>query len=153
MEDILGGSGSFEGPNAGIALAVLSPSGSVGVVGQVNSEPLGSLTGAPPWARLERIQVIPYTAVGAAGRQATVLAPAQRQNRVIVCTAPAVGFAVYVGDSGVRPGFAFQLPPGLAYDVIIPGGQILYAVTDAPSYLPVQVQNAALLTGGTERRA
>lgn len=140
--------------NAGTALAALNaPSPIAGITGQVNSEPLGSLTGAPPFARMERISVVPYAALGGAGRrQPTVIAAAMRANRVVICTAPLVGFAIFVGDSGVQPGFAFQLPPGLPYDFIIPGGQVLYAVTNAPTFMPLQVQNAPLLIGDKERR-
>ncbi len=135
----------------GVALAAVSPG--VGLTGQVNSAPLGSLTGAPPWARLNNVQIIPFTAIGASGQVATIIAPAERQNRVVIITAPAVGFSIFIGDSGVRPGYSFSLPAGVQYDIIIPGGQMLYAVTDAPTFLVAQVQDSPLLIGDKERRA
>lgn len=138
---------------AGVALASVSPAASVGLTGQVNSVPLGSLTGAPPWARLHNLQIIPFIAVGANGQVPTLVAPRERQNRVVIVTAPSVGFSIFIGDSGVRPGYAFSLPGGVAYDIIIPGGQELYAVTDAPTFLVIQVQDAPLLIGDKERRA
>jgi len=137
------------GSSAGIALVSSNP----GQTGQVNSVPLGSITGAPPWARLQKIEIIPFAAVGNRGQVPTLVAARERQNRIIIVTAPAVGFGIYIGDSGVRPGYSFVLPPGVAYDIIIPGGQDLYAVTDAPTYLSVQVQAAPLLVGDKERRA
>ena len=152
---MLGGPVATEGDlgqvGVGVAIAAVSPS--VGQAGQVNSVPLGSITGAPPWAKLQMLQVIPFVAVGVTGQTPTLVASRERQNRVIIVTAPLVGFSVYIGDSGVRPGYAFVLPGGLPYDIIIPGGQELYAVTDAPTFLALQVQSAPLLTGDKERRA
>lgn len=147
MADILGAPSDIG--DAGVATAAVNPPGGVG---QVNSDPLGALTGAPPWARLNQVSVIPFVAVGTQGQVPTLIAARERQNRVIVVTAPLVGFSVFIGDSGVRPGYNFALPAGLPYDIIIPGGQELYAVTDAPTFLTVQVQDAPLLLGGTERR-
>jgi hypothetical protein len=143
MADILGDAG------AGAALAALNPERPVHTQsGQVNSEPLGALTGAPPRSRLFTLQIIPASA----NRQPTLIAPAFRQNRVIVLTAPLVGFGIYVGDAGVTPNTGLVLTPGLPYDIIIPGLQPLYAVTDAPTYLPLQIQDSPLLVGDKERR-
>jgi hypothetical protein len=151
INDILGGPppGEMGGSAAGVATAALNSS--VGQTGQVNSVPLGSATGAPPWARSQQIAVLPFTAINNR-QQATLVAERARQNRVITFIAPAVAFNIFIGDSGVKPGVGLALPPGSAFDIIIPGGQEVYAVTDAPVYLPVQIFAAPLLTGDKERK-
>ena len=141
--------GEMGKPGAGVATAVLNPS--VGQTGQVNSAPLGSATGAPPWARQQQLQIIPFAAIN--NRQgATLVGERNRQNRVLTFQAPSVGFTVWIGDSGVKPGVGLALPAGVPYDIIIPGGQEVYAITDAPVYLPVQVFAGPLLIGDKERR-
>jgi len=128
----------------GAAAAAVDPDN--GVTGQVNAEPLGALTGAPPRAHLTRYMLPP-------GRT-TMIVPGERASRSVVVTAPQVGFTVYIGGSGALPGAnSVALTPGLPYEVIIPGFQELYAITDAPVQIPVQVQVAALLIGDRERPA
>ncbi len=160
LQDILGADKAQQmlgEPSGGVTLAAVSgaaPGGS-GYVngsvpgGQVNSVPLGSQTGAPPNTQLKGYQVVPYGAVGR-GQSPTLIVEADRANRVAIITAPFVGFSVYVGTAGVKPG-DLSIPPGLPYEVILPGGQELYAVTDAPVYLPLRVQIAAVLVGERER--
>lgn len=150
LADILGekGAEAFGDPGAGQALAAATPGSIAGA--QVNSLPLGSLTGAPPRTQLRGYQIVPYGALGS-GQQATRIVEPDLQNRVIILTAPFVAFNIWIGDSGVKPG-DFSLPPGLPYEVILPGRQPLYAVTDAPVYLPLRVQIASILMGERERK-
>jgi hypothetical protein len=123
---------------------------------QIGSRPLGWRTGAPPRTILRASQVIPFAAVGkqAQGRaqQATQIVEADTASRSVVLTAPFVGFSIYVsGDSDVQPGNALRLPPGLPYEIPLVGHQGLYAVTDAPTYLTLNVQVAVYLIGDRER--
>lgn len=123
--------------------------------GQIGSRPLGYRTGAPPRTRLRSVQIIPYTAVGRViqghAQEATQIVDPDTASRVAILTAPFVGFSVYVGDqTGVRP-TDMALPPGLPYEVVLIGGQALYAVTDAPVYLNLRVQIACILIGDRER--
>lgn len=121
-------------------------------------EPLGYRTGAPPRVELATYQVIPASAVGAGRRAAepTRICIRDPQSRSVVFQAPLLGgFTIYVGDSGIanNPGAnGIALPAGLPYEVILPGGQDLYAVTNAPVYIPVRVQIASILIGDRERR-
>jgi hypothetical protein len=117
-----------------------------------NSEPLGALTGAPVRTILRSYQIIPSSAVGARGNEATLIVPETAANRVIILLAPTVNFRIYVGDSGVNPGIGFALPPGQPYETILPGLQGLYAVTDAPVFLRLQVQIAPILYAEQQRK-
>jgi hypothetical protein len=117
-------------------------------LGQVGAEALGSLTGAPPHTRTTKVMVAPFNG----NREPVRIVSATRQSRVVTLTAPAVGFGIFVGGSDVEPGVGVQLPPIIPYDFILPGYQELYAVTDAPVFLPLQLQIAPLLIGDRERR-
>ncbi len=133
------------------SIVATSPGG-----GQIGSRPLGWRTGAPPRTVLRATQVIPFAAVGktAQGRaqQATQIVEADTASRSVVLTAPFVGFSIYVsGDSDVQPGNALRLPPGLPYEIPLVGHQGLFAVTDAPTYLTLNVQVAVYLIGDRER--
>lgn len=122
-------------------------------LGQVGAEALGSITGAPPRMQAYKRAVVPAAAVGAGVREPSQIVDAARQSREVTLIAPAVGFGIYVGDTSVQPGVGVQLPPIIPYTFIIPGGMALYAVTDAPVMLQVQVQVAPLLIGDRERAA
>jgi hypothetical protein len=112
------------------------------------SKPLGSYTGVPPRTIFKNEQVAPFT-VG----QSSCIVAATRENRFVTLTAPFAGFVIYVqGSEGVSPSNGIALPPGLPYEISLPGNQALYAVTDAPVYLRVKVQIAAALAGDLERR-
>lgn len=117
-----------------------------------NSEPTGSLTGAPPRSRAFQARVIPNSAVGVRRATPTQLAPATRENRIVNILAPAVGFTVYIGEAGVTPGTGFPVPPGVPYDYLLVGNQELFAVTDAPVYLQVGVQISSVLLADRERK-
>ena len=71
---------------------------------------------------------------------------------MVTLTAPHVGFAIYIGDSGVSPANGLALPPGRDYVVQLVGLQELYAVTDAPVYLPLQIQVSPILFAERERK-
>lgn len=115
------------------------------------ARPLGWLTGAPPRSLFRSFPVIPFSAVGPF-REPTLVVEGFRTSRVAVFTAPVIGFRIFIGESGVRPGLGLVLPPGQPYEVIIPGNQQIYAVTDAPTYVPLQIQVSAILMGDRERR-
>jgi len=115
---------------------------------QVGAEALGSLTGAPPRSTFNTLQVSPRVN----GRPPVLVVDAARASRVAVLTAPLVGFVIWVGDSGVQVGQGIPLPPGLPYDIVIPGLQEIFAITDAPTILPLRIQVSPLLIGDRERR-
>ena len=117
-------------------------------LGQVGAEVLGSLTGAPPYTKTAKLLIAPFDG----NREPARIVAAHRQSRVITLSAPVVGFTIFVGGSDVQPGVGIALPPLIPYDFILPGYQELYAVTDAPVFLPLQLQIAPLLIGDRERR-
>lgn len=112
-----------------------------------NGEPAGANTGAPPRTRFFSMPVPPATSEGA---PVQLVAPTP-ENRVVIITPPAVGFTIFVGDAGVSPKNGTALTPGLNYEVILPGLQALYAVTNAPVYLRVNVQVAIVLAAERQR--
>lgn len=112
-----------------------------------NSEPLGANTGAPPRTLLYSRPVAP----AAAGAPPTLIVSATPENRVAIITAPDVGFNVFIGNSGVTPATGLALTPGLNYEVVLPGLQELFAVTDSPTFLRVQIQVAAILLAERQR--
>ena len=154
VADLLGGAGGDFGIAAG---AGAQPSPPV-LPPAPGMEPLGYKTGAPPRIELATYQVIPASAVGAGRRAAepTRVCIRDPQSRVAIFQAPLLGgFVIYIGDAGIasNPGAnGLALPAGLPYEVIIPGGQEIYAVTNAPVYLPLRVQIASILIGDRERR-
>jgi hypothetical protein len=112
------------------------------------SVPLGHYTGAPPQTLLKNELVSP-----ASGATPSCIVSATRENRFVTLTAPLVGFLIYVGDSsGASLTQGIALPPGIPYEITLPGNQALYAVTDAPVYLRVRIQVAAAISGDLERR-
>lgn len=117
-----------------------------------NSEPTGALTGAPPRSRGFQARVIPATAVGVNRQTPTQIAMATRENRIVILLAPAVGFTVYIGESGVTPGIGLPLPAGLPYEYLLVGNQELFAVTDAPVFVQVGVQISSVLLADRERK-
>ena len=119
----------------------------------VNSEPLGAETGAPPQTLLRTVQVVPESFLAANSRETpTQVVQYTKDSRSLVFLAPLVGFSIFIGDTGVVNGTTrFALPAGQPYEVIVPGNQQIYAVTDAPIYLPLKVQIAPLLIGDRQR--
>lgn len=134
--------------NAGVAAGIevsLAPGPGLG---QVGADVLGALTGAPPRTKTGKRMVAPFNG----NLEPVRIVEGNRQSRVVTLTAPAVGFTIWVGGTDVEPGVGIALPPVIPYDFILPGLQDLYAVTDAPVFLPLQVQVAPLLIGDRERR-
>jgi hypothetical protein len=124
------------------------PQGSMsqsGGIRQENAGPLGSRTGAPTRTILKSVRVAP-------GNEQTQLCDEGVENRIVTLLAPAVGFTIFVGGQGVNADNGFPLTAGVAMDVTLPGRQGLWAVSNAPVFLQVGVQIAALLIGDTERR-
>lgn len=101
-----------------------------------NSTPVGAQTGAPPRTQFRTVS-IPGTAV-------QIVAPTP-ENRVAVLTAPNVGFSIYIGGAGVTPATGLALPPGLSYELPLPGLQEVYAVTDAPVWMKLRVAVSVVL--------
>lgn len=114
---------------------------------QVNSLPMGALTGAPPRVFFRTVQIKPIST-----GEPTLVVLAERQSRSVTLISPLVGFPILFGGSDVGSGGGIALPAGLPYDFLLPGGQEIYAVVDGPIYLPLRVQIAALLIGDRERR-
>jgi len=112
-----------------------------------NSEPLGARTGAPVRTALKVVQVAPS---GSPGGTTLVVEPT-RESRVLTFVAPNVDFSIFIGDAGVQPS-GLGLPPGLPYDMVVPGLQPVYATTDAPVFLALRVQIAPILMGDTQRK-
>jgi hypothetical protein len=141
----LAGSGVLGGPRAG---SRSTPN----QVPTPNSEPLGAKTGAPPRVRFYSTKIIPFTAIGVRGAEPTQIIPPTPPNRLITLTAPFVGFTIYIGDSGVSPTTGLALPPGRDYQAQLVGLQELYAVTDAPIYMTLQIQVSPILFAERERK-
>lgn len=111
-----------------------------------NSQPLGAGTGAPPRVIVRALMISPFGAPGGA----TLVVEPSRASRIATFTAPLVGFSIFIGDAGVKVG-DFSLPPGLPYDIPLPGFQELYAVTDAPVLLSLKMVISPILVGDLER--
>ncbi len=110
-----------------------------------NSEPMGSITGVPVRTRLYSVPLLPGSSVQ--------IVPPTRENRVALITTPAVGFTVYVAsDGGASADTGMALPAGQTTEVIIPGFQEIYAITDAPVTLRISIQIAPILLAERERR-
>lgn len=104
-----------------------------------NNVPAGAQTGAPPRTQLYSRLVIP------AGKgQATLLVPPTPENRVVAVRPPNTAFALYVGDQSVNPASGFAVPT-IGEDIPLPGLQGLWAVTDAPTYVRVNVYVSIVL--------
>jgi hypothetical protein len=115
---------------------------------QPNAQALGTLTGVPPQTLFKTEQVPPVNVVPAA-----CIVAATRENRFVTLTAPVTAFLIYIGTTGAVSQFnGIALPPGIPYEVSLPGNQALYAVTDAPVFLRVRIQIAGAMAGDIERR-
>lgn len=114
-----------------------------GYVPAPNSEPLGSITGAPPRTQFYSRPIAPGLP--------TLIVPGTAPNRVAIITAPLIGFNVFIGDAGVTPQNGLALTPGLNYEAILVGLQELYACTDSPVTVPLQIQVAPVLMAERER--
>ena len=110
-----------------------------------NSEALGSETGAPPRPRYFSMAI-------PSGVDAVLVAPPTRDNRVVFITSPNVGFTVFVGDDGLTVNNGFALTAGTQEEFPLVGFQGLYAITNAPVLLRVQVAITPILLAERERK-
>ncbi len=110
-----------------------------------NSEPLGSETGAPPRPRYYSVAILP-------GAAPTLIAPDTRDNRIVTLVPPNVGFTLFIGDAGVSINNGYAMQAGVSDDFPLVGYQGLYAVTDAPVVLRLQVKIFPILLAERERR-
>lgn len=115
-----------------------------GYVPAPNSEALGSETGAPPRPR--------YFSMALPAGQTVLVAPPTRDNRVCFVTTPNVGFTVYVGDDGLTTLNGFAISAGDQEEFPLVGFQGLYALTNAPVLLRIQVAITPILLAERERR-
>lgn len=109
-----------------------------------NSEPMGAITGTPVRTRLYSFPLLPG--------QAVQIISGTRENKIALITPPNVGFTVYVGDAGVTAQTGFALQPGVEKEIILAGFQEIYAVSDAPIMLRLQIEIAPILLAERERR-
>jgi len=110
-----------------------------------NSEPMGSITGTPVRTRLYSFPLLP-------GPTAVQIISETRENKIALVTPPNVGFTVYIGDAGVTPQTGFALQPGVEKEIILAGFQQVFAVSDAPVMLRLQIEVAPILLAERERR-
>lgn len=118
-----------------------------------NAEPAGALTGAPPRTQSYSRQVVPYAAIAEGRVKAkTLLVVSEPTNRIAFLIGPAVGFSVFIGDASVTPANGFRIPAGQPFEYPLPGLQDLYAVTDAPCYVPVSIVISIILAAEQQRK-
>lgn len=106
-----------------------------------NNVPAGAQTGAPPRTQLYSRLVVPsvlLTTPGSGVKTATPIVGATPENRVVNILPPNVNFTVFIGDAGVTPLNGYAVP-ATGVDIPLPGLQDLYAVTDAPTWLRVNI--------------
>ena len=132
--------GIFDGPLVRTALGA-QPGGAIR---QPNGAPLGARTGAPVRTVIKTINIAPGTAP-------TQVVDGTRENRIIILTAPFVGFTIFVGDSGVDTTKGYGLVSAIGHEFVLPGFQEMWAVSDSPTFLMLRVQIAPILIGDTER--
>lgn len=123
------------------------------VTRQPGGRPLGFYTGAPPRTQLFQVNITPQVNGLGVPQPATLVVPETRENRFVTVTAPSIAFAVLVCPSATfNPLSSFVLPPGVAYEISLPGLEALYAVTTSPVFVPIQIQIAPAIAADTERR-
>lgn len=115
---------------------------------QPNSRPLGFYQGVPPETKFSAALVKPAVL----GRPPTCIVQQTRENRIVTLTAPLVPFRIFVGSDSVSTIQGIALTPGIPYEISLQGGQGLYAITNAPVYLRLELQVAAAMAGDLERR-
>ncbi len=109
-----------------------------------NSEPLGAKQGVPPRVLFRSLPVT---------REASEVVLGTPENRVVTLTAPTLGgWRIAIGGA---PGLTFQngnvLPPGIPVTLQLVGLQKLFAITDAPVPLPLQLVVAPILMAERQR--
>ena len=83
----------------------------------------------------------------------TLIVPVTPPNRFITLVAPWIAFAVLINpEASMNPLSNIVLPPGLPFEIPLPGNQALYAVTTSPVFVQLQIQIAPAIASDTERR-
>lgn len=120
---------------------------------QPGGRPLGFYTGAPPRTQLFQVNVTPQVNALGAVQPPTLIVPPTTQNRFVTLAAPFLAFAILVSPEASFNTFSsFTLPPGLPYEISLPGNEQLFAVTTAPVFIALQIQVAPAIASDTERR-
>jgi len=120
---------------------------------QPGGRPLGYYTGAPPRTQLFQINVTPQVNGLGVVQAPTPIVPATTQNRFVTLTAPLIAFAILVSpEASFNALSSYVLPPGLPYEISLPGNEALYAVTTSPVFVALQIQIAPAIASDTERR-
>lgn len=120
---------------------------------QPNARPLGYATGAPPRTRLLQVNVTPQVNALGVAQPPTLIVPETPENRFVTLTAPSIAFAVLINsDASFNPLSSFVLPPGVGYEISLPGFEALYAVTTSPVFVALQIQIAPAIAADTQRR-
>lgn len=120
---------------------------------QPGGRPLGYATGAPPRTTFLQINVTPIVNALGVAQQPTLIVPATPDNRFITITAPLVAFAVLINSAATfNPAASFTLPPGLPYELSLPGLEEIYAVTTSPVFVALQIQLAPAIAADMQRR-
>jgi hypothetical protein len=120
---------------------------------QPGGRPLGFYTGAPPRTQLTQVNVTPNVNALGVVQQPTLIVPGTTQNRFVTLTAPVLAFTILVSsEASFNPFSSHVLPPGLPYEISLPGNEQLYAVTTAPVFVALQIQIAPAIASDTERR-
>jgi len=120
---------------------------------QPGGRPLGFYTGAPPRTQLTQVNVTPNVNALGVVQQPTLIVPPTTQNRFVTLTAPLLAFAILVSsEASFNPFSSYTLPPGLPYEISLPGNEQLFAVTTSPVFVPLQIQIAPAIASDTERR-
>lgn len=120
---------------------------------QPGGRPLGYLTGAPPRTQLVQVNVTPIMNALGVLQVPTLIVPCTPENRFITIMAPLIAFAILVSPSAsFNPASSFTLPPGLPYEMSLPGNEELYAVTTSPVFVALQIQLAPAIAADTQRR-
>jgi hypothetical protein len=117
------------------------------------SQPLGALTGTPTRTRFLQVLVTPLVNGAGVRQPPTLIVEATRENRFVILTAPLMNFRIFINsEANLSLLGSLSLPSGLPFEIPLPGNQALYAVTNAPVFLPLQIQIAAAIASDTERR-
>lgn len=101
-----------------------------------NNVPAGAQTGAPPRTRIYSRLVLPGTP--------TLLVDASPENRVVSIRPPNVKATLYVGDPGLTVGTGMAVPI-IGQDLPIVGLQEVWAVTDSPTAMRVNIYVSIVL--------
>ncbi len=110
-----------------------------------NSVPAGALTGVPAATRMYARQLT---------GEAQQIVMATPENRIVTLTAPLLGWNVYVGtDSSVQASgnSGIQIPNGQPFPITLTGTMDLWAITDAPIRVPLQILVSIILMAERQR--